>query len=69
MSDQTSGRTGSAFTPAPGAGFVPGGVGRMQEALIGADYRRTAGMFTGLIRDGQSMPELVRHALNVALPT
>ena len=68
MSDQTSGRTGSAFTPAPGAGFVPGGVGRMQEALIGADYRRTAGMFTGLIRDGQSMPELVRHALNVAAP-
>src|SRR6266542_4846142 len=45
-----------------------GMVGRFQEALVQADYQRTAGLFVDLLKDGQRMPDLVRHGLDAAAP-
>jgi hypothetical protein len=51
------------------AGQLHGGeIGRFQEALIQADYRRTTDRFTGLLKEGQRMPDLVRHSLDAAAP-
>src|SRR5688500_499003 len=46
----------------------PGQIGRFQEALIQADYRRTTDHFVNLLKDGQRMPDLVRHSLDAAAP-
>ena len=46
----------------------PGPIGRFQEALIQADYRRTTDHFVNLLKDGQRMPDLVRHSLDAAAP-
>src|SRR5919198_1980993 len=45
-----------------------GGVGRFQEALIQANYQRTAETFVDLLKQGQRMPRLVHHALEAAAP-
>jgi hypothetical protein len=45
-----------------------GGVGRFQEALIQANYQRTAETFVDLLKDGQRLPDLVRHGLDAAAP-
>jgi len=45
-----------------------GEIGRFQEALIQADYQRTADRFVGLLKGGQRMPDLVRHSLDAAAP-
>jgi hypothetical protein len=45
-----------------------GAVGQFQEALIQADYKRTADRFVNLLREGQRMPDLVRHGLDAAAP-
>ena len=51
------------------AGQLHGGeIGRFQEALIQADYRRTTDRFTNLLKEGQRMPDLVRHSLDAAAP-
>ncbi len=48
--------------------LAPGQIGRFQEALITADYRKTTDRFVNLLKDGQRMPDLVRHGLDAAAP-
>ncbi|MDQ3699773.1 MAG: hypothetical protein M3442_02510 [Chloroflexota bacterium] len=50
-------------------GQLAGGeIGRFQEALIQANYQHTAERFVGLLKGGQPLPELVRHAVDAAAP-
>ena len=55
-------------TAKPMTDLHPGQIGRFQEALIQADYRRTTDHFVNLLKDGQRMPDLVRHSLDAAAP-
>jgi hypothetical protein len=43
-------------------------IGRFQERLINADYRKTAEAFVKLLKEGQPMPRLVQHAVDAAAP-
>src|SRR5690348_14684057 len=45
-----------------------GPVGQFQEALVQANYERTASTFVDLLKEGQRLPDLVRHGLNAAAP-
>ena len=45
-----------------------GDVGRFQEALIEANYARTATYFVDLLKEGHPMPRLVHHAVEAAAP-
>lgn len=45
-----------------------GSLGNFQEALIQADYPRTTDRFLDLLKEGQSLPSLVHHALDAAAP-
>ena len=50
-------------------GQLAGGeLGQFQEALVQADYQRTADRFVNLLKEGQRMPGLVQHALDAAAP-
>jgi hypothetical protein len=50
-------------------GQLEGGeIGRFQEALVQADYERTAARFVGLLKEGRRMPDLVRYGVDAAAP-
>lgn len=46
----------------------PGKIGHFQERLITADYPTTTATFVELLKEGQTMPRLVQHAVDAAAP-